>query len=49
MFVVVGKWQNMNYNQQLVLNKTRVKTTYNELKNWLPEFEAILGSEKVFQ
>jgi hypothetical protein len=36
----------MNYNQQLVLNKTRLKPLTTHWKNWIPEFEAILGSEK---
>jgi 23S rRNA (uracil1939-C5)-methyltransferase len=39
------KWQNMNYNQQLVFKQNEVKplTTHWKIE---PEFEDILGSEK---
>ncbi|MEL1241438.1 23S rRNA (uracil(1939)-C(5))-methyltransferase RlmD [Flavobacterium flavipallidum] len=43
------KWQNMNYNQQLFFKQNEVKNHLQRIgKIELPEFEAILGSEKQF-
>jgi 23S rRNA (uracil1939-C5)-methyltransferase len=43
------KWQNMNYEQQLVFKQNEVKNHLQRIgKVMLPEFEPILGSEKKF-
>ncbi|TDP01341.1 23S rRNA (uracil(1939)-C(5))-methyltransferase RlmD [Flavobacterium sp. 245] len=43
------KWQNMNYSQQLYYKQNEVKNHLQRIgKVELPEFEAILGSEKQF-
>ncbi len=43
------KWQNMNYSQQLYYKQNEVKNHLQRIgKIELPEFEAILGSEKQF-
>ena len=43
------KWQNMNYDQQLIFKQNEVKNHLQRIgKIALPEFENILGSEKKF-